>query len=234
MSTAPLARQSSWPRQRSATTPDWSGPQRGDVPGYSAMAERVVLIRHGETEWSASGRHTGRTDIPLTDTGRRQADLLGQAVAGETFSAVFTSPLVRACETIRRGGLGDAAVELDQLMEWDYGVYEGRRTVDIRQEIPTWSVWTHSIHGGESLDHVAERVDAVIARLDGIDGTVAISAHGHLLRILASRWLGLPPVVGSRLALETATVSELGWERENRAIHRWNQGCHLQPIEEQI
>ncbi len=194
------------------------------------MAEQVVLIRHGETEWSASGKHTGRTDVPLNETGRHQAIQLGGVVADETFAAVFSSPLSRARETIERAGLGDSAVDLRDLMEWDYGAYEGRRTADIRVDTPGWSVWTHPIHDGESVEQVGTRADAVIARVLGIDGTVALSAHGHFLRILAARWLELPAETGCRLALDTATVSELGWERDNRVIRRWNQGCHLQSV----
>ena len=195
------------------------------------MAERVVLIRHGETEWSASAKHTGRTDVTLTSTGRSQARKLAQAVADEAFAAVFTSPLVRARDTIELAGLAAAAVEVGDLMEWDYGVYEGRRTVDIRKEIDGWSVWTHTIDDGESVEQVGARADAVIARVLDIDGVVALGAHGHFLRILAARWLDLPAQFGSRFALDTATVSELGWERENRVIKRWNQGCHLQPTQ---
>ena len=178
-----------------------------------------------------SSQHTGRTDLPLTAHGRRQAGQLGRAIANETFAAVFTSPLVRARETIDLAGLGPVAIDLPDLIEWDYGIYEGRRTADIREEITGWSVWTHPILDGESLEQVGARADAVIARLFTRQGTVALSAHGHYLRILAARWLELPAELGSRLALDTATVSELGWERENPVVRRWNQGCHLQVVD---
>lgn len=194
------------------------------------MAQRILLIRHGETEWSVSGRHTGRTDVALTTTGREQADQLGAVLAPETLTAVFTSPLSRAVETIRRAGYGAVAEELPDLMEWDYGEYEGTRTVDVREEIPGWTVWTHPIHGGESLDEVGARADLLIERTTALDGAVALSAHGHFLRILTARWLDLPAAAGAHFALDTATVSELGWERENRVVRRWNQGCHLRPV----
>jgi probable phosphoglycerate mutase len=194
------------------------------------MADRLILIRHGETEWSADGRHTGRTDITLTRHGRVQAVQLGEAIADETFAAVLTSPLSRAQDTIDLAGYGPVAVELADLVEWDYGDYEGTRTVDVRAEIPGWSVWTHPIHGGESVDEVGGRADRVIARTDEVEATVALAAHGHFLRILAARWLGLPAGAGRHLGLDTATVSELGHERDHPVIRRWNQGCHLRPV----
>ncbi|MDH3227470.1 MAG: histidine phosphatase family protein [Thermoleophilia bacterium] len=191
------------------------------------MVERVVLVRHGATAWSAAGKHTGRTDVPLTKVGREEALLLGRALAGERFAAVFTSPLSRARDTIALAGLGDVAIDLPDLMEWDYGAYEGITTAQTRQTIPDWSVWTHEIHDGESVEQVGARADAVIERVLEASGAVLLSAHGHLLRILAARWLELAATAGSRLRLDTATVSELGWERENRVIRRWNIGCQL-------
>jgi len=191
------------------------------------MVDGVVLVRHGQTEWSVAGKHTGRTDIPLTEVGREEARLLGRGLAEERFSAVFTSPLGRARDTISLAGLGDVAIDLPDLMEWDYGSYEGVATAETRQTVPDWSVWTHPITDGESVEQVGERADSVIERMAGMDGTVLLSAHGHYLRILAARWLDLPAAAGSRLRLDTATVSELGWERETRVIRRWNIGCHL-------
>lgn len=190
-------------------------------------ASRVTLIRHGETEWSISGQHTGRTDIPLTETGRVRAKQLGSRLAGQDFSLVLTSPLSRAVETARRAGLGDRAETTDDLLEWDYGEYEGRRTVDIRAERPGWLLWTDGVPGGETPDDVARRVDRVIARARTVDGDVALIAHGHVLRVLAARWLGQSPAFGVHLELGTAAVSVLGWEREEPSIELWNDMSHL-------
>jgi probable phosphoglycerate mutase len=183
---------------------------------------RLVLVRHGETEWSRSGRHTGRTDIPLTDLGRVQAERLGLALRGRTFSRVLSSPLGRALETCRLAGFADRVELVDDLREWDYGAYEGRTRVEIAAEIPGWTVWTHPIVDGETLDDVGGRADRVIAATLPIGGDVLLFAHGHILRILAARWIEQPPVLGSRLELATATVSELGWEQDRRVIEGWN------------
>jgi probable phosphoglycerate mutase len=183
---------------------------------------RLVLVRHGETEWSRSGRHTGRTDIPLTDLGRVQAERLGLALRGRTFSRVLSSPLGRALETCRLAGFADRVELVDDLREWDYGAYEGRTRVEIAAEIPGWTVWTHPIVDGESLDDVGGRADRVIAATLPVGGDVLLFAHGHILRILAARWMEQPPVLGSRLELATATVSELGWEQDRRVIEGWN------------
>ena len=191
----------------------------------------VVLVRHGQTEWSVSGKHTGRTDIPLTDLGRRQADALGGMLGGAEFTLVLSSPLERAWETMDRAGYGAVGVATDDLLEWDYGAYEGRRTADIREEIPEWSVWTHPIVDGESVDQVGERADRAITQALNADGPVAVFAHGHMLRILAARWMGLPAVAGRSFGLDTATVSTLGWERENRVIRNWNEACHLRSMD---
>jgi broad specificity phosphatase PhoE len=186
---------------------------------------RLWLVRHGETEWSRSGRHTGRTDIPLTDRGREQARMVGERLAGHTFAAVRSSPMSRALDTARLAGFGDR-VEVDpDLCEWDYGVYEGRTTPEIREETPGWSVWTHPIPKGESAVDIGRRVDGLIDRLDDVAGDVLVFAHGHVLRVIAARWLELPPTEGRRFVLHTATVSVLGWERETRAIERWNEGA---------
>jgi probable phosphoglycerate mutase len=196
------------------------------------------LIRHGETEWSASGRHTSRTDLPLTEAGRERAKKLGAYLAGTTFAAVLRSPMLRAKETCEIAGFGDVAVVDDGLLEWDYGVYEGKTTAHIQAEIPGWSVWTSPIVGGETVEHVGVRADGVIARalhlaaapLAGGDGPavgsvrkVALFAHAHILRILAARWIGLAPCGGALFALGTGSVSVLGYERETRVVLRWNR-----------
>jgi broad specificity phosphatase PhoE len=188
---------------------------------------RLLLLRHGETEWSASGQHTGRTDIPLTEAGIDQARMLARRLAGERFAAVFSSPLSRARETCRIAGLEREAIVTDDLREWDYGVYEGRTSDEIRTEEPDWSVWTAEIRDGEALEEVGRRVDRVIEAALGFEGDVALFGHGHCLRILAARWIGLPPAGGSLLELSTATVSRLGWERERRVVELWNDGSHL-------
>jgi broad specificity phosphatase PhoE len=180
----------------------------------------VVLVRHGETEWSRDGRHTGRTDIPLTETGRAQARQLAGALGEWSFGHVLSSPLERALETCRLAGLGDAVEVTDDLMEWDYGEYEGITTPQIRESRPGWYLWRDGCPGGESAADVGRRVDRVIAQLD--DGDVALFAHGHVLRVLAARWIGLGPEGGALLALGTGTLSVLGYERETRVVRRWN------------
>ncbi|HLA66806.1 MAG TPA: histidine phosphatase family protein [Acidimicrobiia bacterium] len=191
----------------------------------------VVLVRHGQTAWSASGRHTGRTDLPLTEFGIRQAEALGAMVRTYDFAAVFASPLSRAWVTMERAGFGGVGIELPDLAEWDYGVYEGKTTLEIRGDIPGWSVWADEIIGGESVAMVGARADRVIDRVLAVDGPVALFAHGHLLRVLAARWVGNPPAFGAALSLDPATVSLLGWERENRVIRTWNEVCHLRPLD---
>jgi probable phosphoglycerate mutase len=188
------------------------------------------LIRHGETEWSADGRHTSRTDIPLTEHGRQRAAELGKFLAGTKFCAVLRSPMLRARETCEIAGFGDVAVVDKGLCEWDYGIYEGRTSKDIQAEIPGWSVWTNPIIGGETAEQVGTRADGVIARALGAasvapDGSkVALFGHAHILRILAARWIELEARGGSRFTLGTGSVSVLGWERETRVIQRWNRG----------
>ena len=193
-----------------------TGPAGADEP------VRIVLARHGETEWSALGRHTGRTDIPLTDVGRDQARRLGRALAGRTFTRVLASPLSRAAETARLAGFGDQAMFDDDLREWDYGAYEGRTRVDIAKEEPGWTVWTRPIRGGESLEELGARADRVIERLLPLEGDVLIFSHGHFLRVLAARWIGAEPRLAGHLELSTATISELGWETDRRSIEVWN------------
>jgi broad specificity phosphatase PhoE len=182
----------------------------------------VVLIRHGETEWSRDGRHTGRTDIPLTENGRGQAGLLRDALTGWSFVRVLSSPLGRALETCRLAGLGDGAETTDDLLEWDYGEYEGITTPQIRESRPDWYLWRDGCPGGEQAADVGARVDRVIGAVEGSDGDVALFAHGHVLRVLAARWLGLGPEAGALLALDTGTLSVLGYERETRVLRRWN------------
>ena len=187
-----------------------------------SVSQEIVLVRHGETEWSRSGRHTGRTDIALTEAGVLGAQAIGRYLAGRTFAEVLISPLTRARETCRLAGLAPGAQTDANLIEWDYGIYEGRTTPDIRRETPSWSVWLSPITGGESLGQVAARAGHVIERASATAGHVAIFAHGHILRILAACWIGLPPAAGRALALDTASVSVLGFERQTRVIRHWN------------
>jgi probable phosphoglycerate mutase len=182
--------------------------------------DHLWLIRHGETEWSLSGAHTGSSDIPLTEAGREQAAALGAYLARHSFSLVLSSPLCRALDTARIAGY-QPQVDPD-LCEWDYGAYEGRKTADIRKERPGWSLWSDGVPGGESIDQVAERARRVIARARQSSGDVAFFAHGHLLRILAACWLELAPADARLFALGTASVSTLGHERETPVMLRWN------------
>jgi broad specificity phosphatase PhoE len=186
-------------------------------------ARDVVLVRHGATEWSVSGKHTGRTDLPLTDAGRAQAEAVAPLLTRWTFAAVLSSPLERATATVRATGL-EYEVD-DDLREWDYGDHEGRTTPEIRVDEPGWTVWKGSIPGGETIEDVSARADRVVARVQAIDGDVAVVSHGHLLRVLAARWLGLPAHVGASLVLDTGTLSVLSHERESPAIRLWN-GIH--------
>jgi broad specificity phosphatase PhoE len=182
----------------------------------------LTLVRHGETEWSATGKHTSVTDVPLTDAGRRDAERLRERLAGRSFALVLTSPRERAHETCRLAGLGDVAQVEPDLVEIDYGSYEGRTTPAIRLEVPGWSVWRDGSPGGETAAQAGARADRVIERALAAGGDVALFAHGHLLRILAARWIGLPATAGGNLALHTGAVCELGFERERRAIWHWN------------
>jgi broad specificity phosphatase PhoE len=184
---------------------------------------QVVLVRHGETEWSKGGRHTSGSDIPLTEAGRRAAMALGARLGRWHFEVVLTSPLSRAAETCKLAGLGDEAEERSELVEWNYGEYEGLTTPQIREKIPDWSVWRDGCPGGETGDEVGARVDPLIAELRTLSGDAALFAHGHLLRVLAARWIGLRPSMGAHLALSTAAVSVLGYERETPAVWLWNE-----------
>jgi broad specificity phosphatase PhoE len=187
------------------------------------MRVEVVLVRHGETEWSRDGKHTGRTDVSLTERGRGQAEALGAALVGRRFELVLTSPLQRASETCRLAGYGEVAQPRDELREWDYGAYEGRTTLEIREERPGWTLWRDGVPGGETAAQVGARADNVIAALRSLAGDAALFAHGHVLRVLAARWVGLAPAAGRLFALETATISVLGYERETAVIRVWNE-----------
>jgi broad specificity phosphatase PhoE len=188
----------------------------------SALRQELWLIRHGETEWSAAKRHTGRTDIPLTPTGERQAAALNRSLAGRQFASVLCSPLRRARETCRLAGYGDVACMTDDLLEWDYGVYEGKTTQEIRLEQPGWSIWTAAVVNGESTEQVGRRAQRVIQRTLAANGDVVLFAHAHILRILTACWLGLAPDAGRLFVLRTASISVLGFEHDTRVITRWN------------
>jgi probable phosphoglycerate mutase len=197
-----------------------------DAPGDQTPAGREIwLVRHGETEWARLGRHTSRTDVPLTATGEAQARELGGQLDDHTFALVLTSPLSRASATAALAGYGEAAVSDPDLREWDYGLLEGRLTTDIRSEFPDWTIWSGPWPGGETIDQVATRADRVIARVRAVDGDVLLFGHGHLLRVLAARWLGLPATSGGLFALGTATISVLGWDRDAPVIETWNESC---------
>jgi broad specificity phosphatase PhoE len=188
-----------------------------------ARRPEVVLVRHGETEWSRDGKHTGRTDVSLTERGRGQAEALGAALKGRRFELVLTSPLQRASETCRLAGYGEVAQPRDELREWDYGAYEGRTTLEIREERPGWTLWRDGVPGGETAAQVGARADNVIAELRSLAGDAALFAHGHVLRVFAARWVGLEPATGRLFALDTATISVLGYERETAVIRVWNE-----------
>jgi probable phosphoglycerate mutase len=195
------------------------------IPAVTDVRAEVVLVRHGETAWSLSGQHTGRTDIPLTEAGRRQASKLGDRLRDRQFAAVLTSPLQRAAETCRLAGFGELAETTEDLLEWDYGDYEGVRTDEIRRDVPGWSLWSDGARGGETADDVGRRADRVIRRLRTLGGDAVVFAHGHVLRVLTARWLGLAPSQGRHFALDPATLSALGHEREVAVIRTWNSEC---------
>ena len=184
----------------------------------------VVLVRHGETEWSATGRHTGRTDVPLTDAGRERAKQLGGLMGDRKFALVLSSPLERARETARLAGYGDADCQVrEDLLEWDYGDYEGVTTADIRKDRPGWYLWTDGVPNGETADEVGARCDRIIDEILGTDGDTALFAHGHVLRALSARWVQEPVSFGGRLFLSTGSICVLGFEREVRVVRRWNE-----------
>ena len=192
------------------------------------MSERiVVLVRHGQTEWSLAGRHTGRTDVPLTAEGAREAAAIGERLAGRTFSLVLTSPLSRASETCRLAGFGARAQTNDDLREWDYGSYEGLTTAQIREHRPGWSVLKDGAPGGEDAADVGKRADRVLESIRAVDGPVLVFAHGHVSRVIGARWIGLPPDHARFFALSTGSISTLGHERETPVLLSWNDTSHL-------
>ncbi|MEU8681887.1 histidine phosphatase family protein [Streptomyces sp. NPDC048611] len=196
------------------------------------MAARIFLARHGQTEWSLSGRHTGRTDVPLLDEGRRGAELLGERLHRAPWDGlpdveVRTSPLVRARETCELAGFGDRAQPWDALMEIDYGAYEGLTPAEIKSGRPDWLIWRDGVPEGETLAEVTARADEVIGWARSADRDVLVFAHGHILRALGARWLGLDISFGARIRLEPTSLSVLGWAYGEPAIERWNDTGHL-------
>jgi broad specificity phosphatase PhoE len=190
----------------------------GDHP-----TQQVWLLRHAETEWSRDGLHTGRTDVPLTDRGREKARDLAAHLDGRTFALVLTSPLSRARDTAKLAGLGDRAQVREDLLEWDYGEYEGVTTKEIRASRPSWYLWTDGVPNGETADEVGARCDRIIEEVVAAPGDVALIAHGHVLRALGARWVGEHPSFGGRLFLTTGAICVLGFEREVRVIRLWNE-----------
>ena len=182
----------------------------------------VVLVRHGETEWSSSGRHTSFTDVPLTAHGRDEARPLAARLAGVEFALVLTSPRQRARDTCALAGLADRAEITDELCEWNYGEYEGRTTDEIRAMVPDWTIFSSGAPGGETAEQVVTRADRVLARACAAGGPVALFSHGHFLRVLGARWVGLPASGGALFGLDPATLSFLGHERDQRVLRVWN------------
>ena len=182
----------------------------------------IVLVRHGETEWSLSGQHTSRTDLPLTEKGRERAQRLPPALGGWDFSLVLTSPLLRARETCEIAGFAERAEICEDLREWDYGDYEGLTTPQIRETNPTWNLWTDGCPGGERPADVGARADRAIERLRSGDGDALAFAHGHIFRVLTARWLRMEPAAAARFALKTGTICALGYERETEVVQLWN------------
>jgi probable phosphoglycerate mutase len=186
------------------------------------MADHVYIVRHGATEWSVSGRHTGRTDLPLLVSGEEQARVAGAKLAGHDFALVLSSPLLRARETCRLAGFGSAVEIDDDLREWDYGDYEGLTTPEIRELNPDWNLWRDGCPGGESPAQIGARVDRVVERLRQADGDALAFAHGHVLRVLTARWLEMEVAAGARFRLEAGALGILGYERETSVLHGWS------------
>jgi broad specificity phosphatase PhoE len=186
------------------------------------VAPKLWIVRHGETTWARLGRHTSHTDVRLTARGRADGEAVGRRLQGQAFTVVLSSPMSRALDTARLAGFGDRVEVTDDLLEWDYGADEGRTTSEIQAERPGWTIWRDGPTDGETVRHVAARVDRVIARVRGGRGDALAFAHGHVLRALTARWLGLPVRDGRLFELATGTISVLGWEREQSVIERWN------------
>lgn len=193
----------------------------------SRMPTRLVILRHGQTEWSLSGQHTGSTDLPLSDEGRAQATSVRSRLATIAFERVATSPLRRAAETAALAGFPDATQHGD-LIEWDYGAYEGLTTAQIREDRPGWEIFTDGVPGGESMSSVAQRADRIVEWAREVEGDVLAVSHGHFSRVLTARWLGLPPEQGRTFAMSPAAMSMLGWKREVPVVLRWNDACHIE------
>jgi broad specificity phosphatase PhoE len=191
----------------------------------------VVPVRHAETEWSITGRHTGLTDIPLTEDGRATASALAARLRAWRFERVLVSPLRRARETCELCGLGDRAEICEELHEWDYGDYEGLTTDEIHARRPDWDLWRDGCPGGESPEQVGARADRVLAAVSDVAGAVAAFSHGHMLRVLGARWIALPPAGGARLGLSAGAVSALGHERERRVLVLWNDASRRHVLE---
>jgi len=187
-----------------------------------AAGRQVLLVRHAETEWSRDGRHTGRSDIPLTDAGRDAARVLASRLDPDAFALILVSPLARARETCELCGFAERAQQRSDLLEWDYGDYEGLTTVEIRRQRPDWYLWSDGCPGGESAADVGARADRVIAEIRAGAGPAAVFSHGHMLRVLGARWAELDPAEGSRLGLATGALCVLGYEREAAILSRWN------------
>jgi broad specificity phosphatase PhoE len=200
-----------------AAGPRW---RRSNAP--AAVADHLYIVRHGATEWSVSGQHTSRTDLPLLASGEEQARAVGGKLAGHEFALVLSSPLLRARETCRLAGFGDAAQLTDDLREWDYGDYEGLTTPQIHERDPDWILWRDGCPGGETPAQIGARVDRVLTRLRAADGDALAFAHGHVLRVLTARWLEMEVAAGSRFKLEAGSLGVLGYERETSALARWS------------
>jgi broad specificity phosphatase PhoE len=195
----------------------------------------IYLARHGETAWTITGQHTGRTDLPLTERGEEMARRLGERLEGSTFAKVLTSPLRRTVRTCELAGFG-AVAQIDRdLLEWDYGEYEGRLTVDILAERPDWQLFLDGCPGGESPEQVAARADRVVQRVRSIAGDVLLFSSGHFLRVLAARWIGAQPIVGRGFMLSTASLSSLSYEHaDSPAIRLWNDATHAMTLNEKV
>lgn len=191
------------------------------------LSPQIVLVRHGETSWSRSGQHTGRTDIPLLEDGQRMGRALEASLRAWSFAAVWTSPLSRASKTCALSGYGVIARTNPDLMEWDYGTYEGKTSTEIHAMAPGWTLWRDGAPEGEMVEQVGARADRVMEEVRRVEGNVLLFSHGHFLRAFAARWLGLPPTEGRLFALSTASISVLGWDEEQPILVSWNDTTHL-------